>query len=163
MPAWRAGASCCLFVGVWVACAATQSGLLACERKGLDECGPADGDLGRLMNGIEKYGAYCTDDEDHCTFSCPKQYSCIKAQLFCGGFTGGDRDDVHAMCKADCTGGEYSCERAQLFCGQDHDCMLTTSYGQSMEVTCPNNASLPPSMDRLSCSVECKDRQYACE
>ena len=40
--------------------------------------------------------------------------------------------------------------------------MLTTSYGQSMEVTCPNNASLPPSMDR-SCSVECKDRQYACE
>ena len=80
MPAWRAGASCCLFVGVWVACAATQSGLLACERKGLDECGPADGDLGSSMNGIEEYGAYCTDDEDddRHTFSCPKQYRASK-------------------------------------------------------------------------------------
>ena len=83
------------------------------------------------MNGKEITARIANDDENSCTFSSRTILS-IKAQLFCGGFTGGiNRDNVHAICKADCTGGQYSGARAQLF-GQDHDCMLTTSYGKYM-------------------------------
>ena len=134
--------------------------------KGLGACVEAEpgqnGDfvrLGFMENNVENFGAYCADNATSgCTFKCTAgSKSCFNAELFCGGFKNPD-----SPCTAECVSAQYNCENAKLFCGRDHNCEVTTTNGVNMQITCPRHETLEASV-QLSCSVTCRDGQYACK